>query len=95
VPKEIYEVLVEKYGGRMFIVKECESCYKELAALGKRRKLEKEFVSKLDKYKCQQFCMISCFWLGKWTKYLYNKKEVNYFVKSQPPPGPINNSVLL
>jgi hypothetical protein len=39
--------------------------------------------------------MISCYWLNKWTRYLYNKKEINYFVKNLPPPGPVNNSVLL
>ena len=95
IPKEIYEALIEKFGGRIFTNVECSHCHKELAALAKRKKLEKECVTKLDGFQCRLHCMISCYWLNRWTKYLYGRREINYFVKDLPPPGPVINSVLL
>lgn len=75
---------------------ECEKCEKEMMSLITRKRQEKEVVTLLDSYRCRSSCMVSCQWIGKWTEFLYKKKNGNhYLVKGMPPPGPINNGVLL
>ena len=87
--------LVEKFGGRVYINEKCHSCFCEVLALTLRKRKEKEFISRLDSYRCKVYCMISCQWLNKWTEYLYKKRDERYIVKGNPDPGAITNSVLL
>ncbi|EAR94488.2 ubiquitin carboxyl-terminal hydrolase (macronuclear) [Tetrahymena thermophila SB210] len=100
VPIEIASYLLESYGGGPMIESNlpiCQECVRLARNIKRRRKMEKNIISKFESKFTEETYIIDENWMIKWKDYLYSNKKFfkRNFIKGMPPPGTIDNKQLL